>query len=66
MAYSLGAMSVQMGYMASQMYEIKTWGNMMAVAFETADVERKALVENGPWTAKTDSLARYMSIDMYW
>ncbi len=66
MAYSLGAMSVQTAYIAGTMYELKTWAQMMAVAFETADVERDALTSNGPWTARTDSLERYMTIDMYW
>lgn len=46
-------------------YKKATWISMMGKSFKEADVQRKALVENGPWTARTDSIQRYSKVDVY-
>ena len=65
MAYSMAVAGAQVGSLAITMYEQATWIKVMAVAFETADVERAAILKNGTWLARTDSLQRYATVDTY-
>ncbi|MEW6201634.1 MAG: hypothetical protein AB1546_06650 [bacterium] len=52
-------------YMAAGLWKSTTPMKMMRAAFEAADKERAALVQNGPWTARTDRLERYAVVNTY-
>ena len=52
-------------YMASTSYRQYIWLMMMDKAFENADVQRRALVTEGPWTARTDSIVRFSRFETY-
>ena len=59
-----GAGAAQIAWLAGGMYERATWLRVMAEAFSATDEERRALVEQGPWTARTDSIERFSRIDI--
>ena len=51
--------------MAGRRWQETAYLRMMAEAFKGIDVERAALVKDGPWTAKTTSVQRWSRVDMY-
>lgn len=55
----------QMVYLAAPMWTSSVWIAMMGEAFKVADIERDALVAQGPWTARTTSIERYSQVDLY-
>ena len=57
--------AAQIGYIGSTMYKQAEWLRMMAVAFKEADKQRQALVRNGPWTVRTDSIERFSRFETY-
>ena len=52
-------------YWGTKSYKTQTWIQLMAETFKAADVERAALAQEGPWTARTDSIRGYARINIY-
>jgi len=52
-------------YIAAGLWKSATPLQMMRTAFEVMNKERAALVQNGPWTARTNSLERYAVVNTY-
>lgn len=57
--------SQQTVYIAQGLFKQTLVIEMMAAAFKEADKQRAALLRNGPWTARTDSIARFSRFETF-
>ncbi|HOY64168.1 MAG TPA: hypothetical protein PLK80_13715 [bacterium] len=60
-----GGSAAQITWMAGGLYKSATWLRVMAEAFKSIDENRRPLIEQGPWTARTDSIQRFSRFDSY-
>lgn len=57
--------NLQSSYIAQGLFRQTLVIEMMAAAFKEADKQRADLLRNGPWTARTDSIARFSRFETF-